>query len=93
MNRTALIEAMARAISDANGFPADERFNIGHQKFPNETMAYWENYTDEAAAALEAVAPAIRAEGRREGLEEAAKEARRAVLDEMVKLQQEIGDD
>jgi NTP pyrophosphatase (non-canonical NTP hydrolase) len=55
MNRTALIEAMARAISDAQGFPADECFNIGHQKFPNETMANWENYTDEAAAALSAL--------------------------------------
>ena len=55
MSRFALIETMARAISDAQGFPADECFNIGHQKFPNETMANWENYTDEAAAALSAL--------------------------------------
>jgi len=53
--REKLIEAMARAISDAQGFPANERFSIGHQKFPNETMANWENYTDEARAALAAI--------------------------------------
>ena len=58
MNHTALIEAMARAMYEA-----------GEGPWGDALMKEMRRY---AAAALEAVAPAIRAEGRREGLEEAA---------------------